>query len=131
MAKAILLFLFFVLLIAALAVAGVGMEVIAGLAVFFTAIFILIVRAIIRSYRYPINTGKEGLIGQTAVTETALDPKGIVLIEGERWNAWVENGRIEAGEEVIVTNVEGLKLKVVSKSGLPRTHQKTDRPPAK
>jgi membrane-bound serine protease (ClpP class) len=116
MAKAILLFLFFVLLIVALAVAGVGVEVIAGLAVFFTAIFVLIVRAIIRSYRYPITTGKEGLIGQTAVTETALDPKGIVLIDGERWNAWVDNSRIESGEEVIVTKVEGLRLKVAKKS---------------
>ena len=115
MAKAILLFLFFVLLIVALAAAGVGVEVIAGLAAFFTAIFVLVVRAIIRSYRYPITTGKEGLIGQTAVTETALDPKGIALIEGERWNAWVENGEIEPGEEVIVTKVEGLQLKVAKK----------------
>jgi len=37
------------------------------------------------------------------------------MIEGERWNASAEDGRIEPGEEVVVTEVEGLKLKVTKK----------------
>jgi membrane-bound serine protease (ClpP class) len=91
-------------------------EVIATVIVLFTAIFAFIVGNIIRAYRRRITTGREGLVGQTAVAKTRLDPKGTVFIEGERWNAIAESGRIEAGEEVIVTEVEGLKLKVARKS---------------
>ena len=90
--------------------------VIATVIVFFVAIFAFIIGAIIRAHRRRVTTGREGLVGQTAVAKTALDPKGTVFIEGERWNAIVDSGRIEAGEEVIVTQVEGLKLKVARKS---------------
>jgi membrane-bound serine protease (ClpP class) len=91
-------------------------RLIAGVVVFFTAIFLFIVGAIIRAHRRRVTTGQEGLVGQTAVAQTALDPKGTVFVEGERWNAIAESGRIEAGEEVIVIKVEGLKLKVARKS---------------
>jgi len=87
-------------------------KLIAGVVSIFSAIFIFVVAAVIRAHRRRITTGREGLVGQTAIAQTALDPKGTVLIRGERWNAWVENGTIERGEEVIVTKVEGLKLKV-------------------
>jgi len=91
-------------------------KLVAGVVVFFTAIFLFIIGAIIRAHRRRITTGQEGLVGQTAVAQTPLDPKGTVFVEGERWNAIAESGRIEAGEEVIVTEVEGLKLKVTRKS---------------
>ena len=89
---------------------------IAVVVAFFGAIAIFLITVIVRAHRRPITTGREGLMGQTAVTRTPLDPKGTVFVEGETWNAWVESGTIEAGEEVIVTQVEGLRLKVVKKS---------------
>ena len=79
-------------------------------------VFILVVTVIIRSQRRPVNTGREGLIGQTAVVRAALDPKGTVFVEGEIWNASVEGGRADPGEEVTVAGVDGLRLKVVKKS---------------
>ncbi|MBL7209725.1 MAG: nodulation protein NfeD [Dehalococcoidia bacterium] len=91
-------------------------KLIAGVVSIFSAIFIFVVAAVIRAHRRRITTGREGLVGQMAIVQTALDPKGTVLIKGERWNAWVENGTIEPGEEVIVTKVEGLKLKVTKES---------------
>ena len=87
-------------------------RLIAGVVTFFSAISIFIITAIIRAHRRRVTTGREGLLGQTAIASTPLEPRGTVLIEGERWNACAENGTIEAGEEVIVTKVEGLKLKV-------------------
>jgi membrane-bound serine protease (ClpP class) len=81
-----------------------------------TAIALLFVTAIIRAYGRRVTTGKEGLVGQTAVARTALEPKGMVFVEGEIWSATVEEGRVEPGEEVTVTQVEGLKLKVRKKS---------------
>ena len=55
------------------------------------------------------------MIGNMAVVETALEPRGIVLVEGERWTAIMEKGKAEPEEEVIVTKVEGLKLTVNKK----------------
>jgi membrane-bound serine protease (ClpP class) len=88
---------------------------IAGVVTFFTAAAVFIITAIVRAHRRRVTTGREGLIGQTAVARTPLDPKGTVLIEGERWNAVAEDGRIEVGEEVVVAQVEGLTLKVTKK----------------
>ena len=69
----------------------------------------------IRAHRRQISAGKEDLIGKTAEVVVALEPKGIVLIEGERWTAISEKGRVDPGGEVIVTNVDGLKLRVTKK----------------
>ncbi|MEE9400402.1 MAG: NfeD family protein, partial [Dehalococcoidia bacterium] len=57
----------------------------------------------------------EGLVGKIALAQTELDPTGMVLVEGERWTAIAEGGRIEPGEEAVVTKVEGLKLWVTKK----------------
>ena len=53
----------------------------------------------------------------TAVAHTVLNPTGNVFLSGEIWNATVENNeRIEAGEEVVITQVDGLKLSVRKKN---------------
>jgi membrane-bound serine protease (ClpP class) len=87
--------------------------VIATVVGIFTAVFAFVVVAIIKAHRRQVTTGKEGLVGQTAIAKTEMDPNGVVFVRGERWKANVESGRIERGEEVIVSGVEGLKLKVI------------------
>ncbi len=69
----------------------------------------------IRAHRQQVSAGKEELIGKTAVVKVALKPKGVVLIEGERWTAISEKGRVAPEEEVIITKVDGLKLWVTKK----------------
>ena len=69
----------------------------------------------IRAHRQEILAGKEELIGKTAEVRTVMKPKGTVFIQGERWTAISENGRVEPGEEVIITKVDGLKLWVTKK----------------
>lgn len=69
----------------------------------------------VRAHRNRVSAGKEDLVGGTAAVEVALDPKGIVLIEGERWTAILDDGRAEPGEDVIITSVQGLKLLVRKK----------------
>ncbi len=57
--------------------------------------------------------GSSTLVGQTGTTTTALDPRGIVQIANERWSAVSDSGEpISEDEEVIVTDVDGLTLKV-------------------
>jgi membrane-bound serine protease (ClpP class) len=89
---------------------------IAVVVAFFSGIAIFLVTVIVRAHRRRIGTGREGLVGQTATARTSLDPKGMVFVEGERWNATVEEGKVEPGEEVTVARVEGLNLVVRKKS---------------
>ena len=69
----------------------------------------------IRAHRQRISAGREELIGRTAEVKAALDPKGTAFIEGEQWTAISESGRVESGEEVTITKVDGLKLYVTKK----------------
>jgi len=69
----------------------------------------------IRAHQKRVAAGKEDLVGKTAVVEIALEPKGVVLVEGERWTAITDKGQIEPEEEVTITKVEGLKLRVTKK----------------
>ncbi len=69
----------------------------------------------IRAHRHQVSAGREELVGKTAEVKIALEPKGVVFIQGERWKAVSEKGRIKPGEEVVITKVEGLKLWVTKK----------------
>jgi membrane-bound serine protease (ClpP class) len=69
----------------------------------------------IRAHRLKIAAGKEEMIGKSATVRTALDPRGTVFLEGEEWSAISEDGRVEPGEEVSVTRVDGLKIYVTKK----------------
>ena len=83
------------------------------LAVAFT---IFVIYAIVKGQRRKLSTGVEEMIGKEAVVRTALNPKGTVLAEGELWTAIAEGSKIEPGEEVIITRVQGLKLWVKKES---------------
>ena len=97
-----------------------GVEVnkglIAGVTAGVTAFAIFVVGAIIRGQRRRKATGAEGMIGETAIAKTPLDPTGTVLAQGELWTAASEGGKVAPGEEVIITKVEQLKLWVTKKS---------------
>ena len=69
----------------------------------------------IRAHRQQVSAGREELIGMIAEVKIALEPKGVVFVQGERWTAIAEKGRVEPGEEVVITKVDGLKLRVAKK----------------
>ena len=83
--------------------------------IIFLVIFIVItVIWGIKAHRRQASTGREELIGQVAEVETALDPRGIIFLHGERWTALSEEGRVEPGEEVVITRIDGLRLYVTT-----------------
>jgi membrane-bound serine protease (ClpP class) len=87
-----------------------------ALIIIIVAAFIIVATVLaIRTHKKKIEAGKEGLVGETAVVEVALEPKGVVLVEGERWTAILDKGRAGPEEEVIITKVDGLKLMVTRK----------------
>jgi membrane-bound serine protease (ClpP class) len=69
----------------------------------------------VRAHHHQAFAGREDLIGKIAEVEVALEPKGVVLVEGERWAAVSEKGRVEPGEEVVINQVDRLKLWVTKK----------------
>jgi membrane-bound serine protease (ClpP class) len=84
--------------------------------VFAVAFIIFVIYAIVKGQKQKLSAGIEEMIGKEAVAQTTLDPKGTVLAEGELWTAIAEDSKIEPGEEVTITKVEGLKLWVTKKS---------------
>ena len=69
----------------------------------------------IRAHQQQVSAGREELLGKVAEVTAVMEPRGTVRIEGEQWTATLEKGRAEPGEEVLITKVEGLKLRVTKK----------------
>ncbi len=74
-----------------------------------------IIHRAISVHRRQARTGREELVGKTAVVRVALNPAGTVFYKGERWSAVSENGEAKPGEEVIINRVDGLTLYVKKK----------------
>jgi membrane-bound serine protease (ClpP class) len=72
---------------------------------------ILLLRLVIQAQRQRATTGAEGMVGLGGTAETALEPEGWVLVQGERWRARAEEP-LGPGARVKVVAVEGLRLGV-------------------
>ncbi len=77
----------------------------------FSIIMIGLLTLALRARRNKVETGGEGMIGETGSAVTALAPEGKVFVHGEYWNA-VALRPIVAGERVRVTAIDKLKLTV-------------------
>jgi len=92
-----------------------------GVVPFFTivlvtlAVIALVILLSIKAHRNQVAAGREDLLGRIAIVDIALEPKGVVLVEGERWTAVSDTGNVAPEEEVTITKVEGLKLRVSKK----------------
>ena len=65
----------------------------------------------VKAHRPRPVTGPEGLVGEQGNAVTDIMPDGKVFVRGEYWDA-ESFERITKGEKVIVTEVEGLRVKV-------------------
>ncbi len=80
--------------------------------VLITLFFAFVVTRVIGAHRKRATTGKEEIIGRKAVVREKIDPEGTVFFKGELWSAVSDSGPIEIGEEVTVTEIDGLILRV-------------------
>ncbi len=80
-------------------------------AILMAAFFALVVGAGVRAMQRKPATGREGLVGEVGVVRTRLAPEGQVFVHGELWRARCEEDA-GPGEEVRVTGVDGLRLRV-------------------
>ncbi len=88
---------------------------IATVTIIITGALSFIIHRAISAHRMQARTGREELIGKTALVKVALKPEGTVFFKGERWNAISEDGEIKSGEEVVINRVDGLNLYVNKK----------------
>lgn len=59
--------------------------------------------------------GPEAMVGSTGVVATLFNPTGYVKVGGELWRASCDSS-VEVGDEVVVTDIEGLKLIVIPRA---------------
>ena len=78
------------------------------------AFFLVLVTAILSSRRHAVVTGREGMLGARGVVRRELAPggTGLVLVQGEIWQAVAPDGRLAEGEPVVVQAMAGLLLTV-------------------
>jgi membrane-bound serine protease (ClpP class) len=91
---------------------GINISLIVTTTIIFAALMALLITAVVRGQKRKVATGSEGLIGQQAAARTDLKPEGFVFVKGELWNAVSTEGDIMKGEKVVVTGIDGLRLKV-------------------
>ncbi|HVP05766.1 MAG TPA: nodulation protein NfeD [Dehalococcoidia bacterium] len=92
--------------------ASVSPWVIAVVAVPMLVLVLTVFVNIMRIRRMPAKMGLETVVGRTVVARSALTPQGFVFMDGENWQAEAEDGNVQPGEKVIVTQIRGLRLKV-------------------
>ncbi len=75
-----------------------------------TALFVFVIsKGLLIQRKRPLG-GLAGMVGETGMARSTLDPDGKVFVHGEYWNARSLEGRIPAGETVVVEAVKGRLL---------------------
>lgn len=87
---------------------AVLITIMAAWAIIGTWLFIFTTRALEKQ----TPAGRPSMIGTAGTVTTRLSPEGMVRIKGELWSARSTEGDIGAGEDIVVTGEERLKLMV-------------------
>ena len=96
--------------------AGVPWPAIIGLAATTLLFFSFVVAKAVGAQRRKPVWGAESLIGQQALVRTELSPSGTVVVQGERWQAELQDDSttVQPGARVVVIERRGFKLLVRS-----------------
>lgn len=75
--------------------------------------YLFAMTTIVRSRFGTPTIGREHLVGAVGVADSALDPDGVVLIDGAKWRARAHRASgLAAGQKIEVLAVEGITLQV-------------------
>jgi membrane-bound serine protease (ClpP class) len=81
-------------------------------ALLWVVMLVFVVRVVLRARHAPVLTGVQRVIGSIGVAKTDLAPKGVVLVNGEDWDASADPAPIARGEKIAVLEIQGLTLRV-------------------
>jgi membrane-bound serine protease (ClpP class) len=94
-----------------------AMSLIISFAFCFGFVFLFLTFKVFQAMKRKLETGREGLIGESGVAKTDIDNRsGKVFVHGEWWNA-VADGLIPKGTRVQVETIDNLQLKVKKSGG--------------
>ncbi|HEV2289255.1 MAG TPA: nodulation protein NfeD [Candidatus Acidoferrales bacterium] len=85
---------------------------IAVVALLWVLILGLVVRLVLKARRAPAITGVQRVVGSIGTAKTELAPRGVVLVNGEDWDARADAPPIARGEKIEVVEIRGLTLLV-------------------
>lgn len=95
---------------------GLSLSVIIPATVLTALFFIVVVGAGLRAQLLPARTGREGMLGKSAMTMSDINKDGgRVFVEGESWSA-VSDKLIPQGRPAEIVSIKGLTLRVKSKN---------------
>ena len=91
----------------------VSRSLVIGFAVTAGLLIVVLGGLIVKARKMPVHSGRESLLGMKGTARSRLDPKGAVMVKGERWDAITVDGQaIEESTPIIVTKSEGFLLYV-------------------
>ena len=76
------------------------------------AISVLLYYKVFQALHRKVSTGKEAMMGKTAVVVRDIDPEGKIQYATEIWNATARGKTFLQGEKVLITRVLGLNVLV-------------------
>lgn len=94
----------------------VSLKVIIPAVVVTSGFFIFLVGKTAQAHRARVTTGREGLVGAEGIVRKWADGQGTILLRGELWKA-ESLSALESGQEVTVTETDGLTLTVTPPEG--------------
>ncbi len=92
-------------------VVSISISLIISVVIITAAFFIFAFGMAFKTHRKKVTTGVEGMIGETGLAQTAINPHGTVKVHGEIWKA-ASSQPIKKGERIRVASVDGLTLVV-------------------
>ncbi|MBM3325673.1 MAG: nodulation protein NfeD [Calditrichaeota bacterium] len=91
----------------------VSLGVIIPVVIFTLLFFLFAIGMGLRAQARRVETGREALIGQSGEALSEINPRGMVLVEGEYWNAECAAPEgIPKGAKVVVREIKGMTLVV-------------------
>lgn len=94
-------------------VSRIPIMIVITMTVLLAAFFLFIVSSVIRARLRRTITGKEGIIGAVGTVRRALEPEGMIFVDGELWRASSPVSPVSVGTRVRVVAIDGLRLTVV------------------
>ncbi|MCO5238197.1 MAG: nodulation protein NfeD [Chitinophagaceae bacterium] len=95
-----------------LELASISRTVIFSASVVTTLFFLFVVGIGLKAQQRRVVTGREALGGMMGIVMETLNPTGLIMLDGEIWNAESLSGTIKKGEKVKVREMKDLKVYV-------------------
>lgn len=90
---------------------AISIPLIVAVSLLTAGFFFFVLHRVFSSFRSPVVSGMEQMIGSTAVVQEGFDREGHVFVHGEIWQA-TSDMPLQPGDRAVVTGMDGLTLKI-------------------